>query len=436
MSTTLSESPRPEQYEDAPIFHHANPYAELPELFTPEDFQQVQECIQYFKDLREVQYSKPDEITPGVHERIISYQSKKELTSYEIIHMTEVANALRLFGERIGAEIFDALPMDEKLTDGAMYRSSHESYEGLKPFARQAEYYALRFMFEYSQLTQTAFHTVLIDAIYNQEVARAMGKPTISQIGSEIVSEVHEMYQRDIPAYQYVYDSFDQMRAEGDKPFEIYLGRDGVYAFHGRRGQVASRKSLLDPAERVRLKELGELDELYPKYKYFVFNRPMHYAASEVHGDINAAQNRRVLQHYIKQAISPEDNPHFYDTGYVGSIPVAIMHLMGFSKDEIDKRIHLLSSGFKHRKVRQLPEDFQINIELIETNEKDEASAVGVTQLDTGELEHVAQPTSIYEQLHFIVARDTLLRHFWIAERKKSRLRPDLQAIARDEQQE
>ncbi len=438
MSTELQNSA---DFRDASIYVDNDPYETHPEIFAPEDFQDVQACTGYLRDLREVLFSKPDEVPPGTHERILKYQTDHQLSEYDIAHMTEVANALSLFGERIGEELYEDLPPEAKLTDGQMYKRPRESYEGLKPFARQVEYYVLRYLHEYAQVTSMDFHKVLVDAIYNQAMQRAMGRPTIDEIGQSIISETFEMYRRDIPIYEYVYEGFDQMREDGDKPLEVYLGRDGVYAFHGRRGQVAARKSLLDPQIRAELKATGELEEMHPKYTYFVFNRPMAQARTPYIGEdpIRANANERVLERYIHQEFRPDDNPHFYDTGYTGSIPIAIMQIMGFDPAEIDKRIHLLSTNLPARRVRTIPEDKLVDIrvatDLIEDNQKDEHSAKGVTH-EGHMLRHVARPTSVSEQLHFIVARDAIMRHFWIAERKKARRRPDLQTIAENPPEE
>ena len=46
-----------------------------------------------------------------------------------------------------------------------------------------------------------------------------------------------KIYEVDVPLYDKLYEEFDNLRETGQYPLEVYLGRDGIYAWLGRRAQ-------------------------------------------------------------------------------------------------------------------------------------------------------------------------------------------------------
>lgn len=216
-----------------------------------------------------------------------------------------------------------------------------------------------------------------------------------------------DVYEKEIPLYDKLYEEFDDYRKNGRTPMEVYLGRDGVYAWLGRRAQDAARRRNLAPGERVTGTKNGEVIEIHPRY--LVYPRRFR-----------DALDREVKGQYLGQhGIKEENDPLFYDTGYTGTIPEDIMRVMGFSQDEIEARIRLLSANQANRRVRGVSENARGDIiEFIEYNPKLEEPAEGLT-LDekTGKIRHIAKPTSPKEQFKFGMIRQAIVRHYWLKER-------------------
>lgn len=75
-----------------------------------------------------------------------------------------------------------------------------------------------------------------------------------------------QAYRVDIPLYDNVYKEFDQLRDKENKPTEVYLGRDGIYAFMGRRAQDVSRRRKMGRDLRLKMVVEGKKYEKGPKY--------------------------------------------------------------------------------------------------------------------------------------------------------------------------
>lgn len=211
----------------------------------------------------------------------------------------------------------------------------------------------------------------------------------------------------DIPLYDKLYKEFDELRETGRNPLEVYLGRDGIYAYIGRRSQDVARRRKLGPKGRKELREKGEILEIHPKYLVY----PRYFR------DYLDYQTKR--EFLEQEGISPEADPLFYDTGYTGTIPEQIMKVMDFENDEIEKRIRLLSAPSAHRRVKGIPENARSEIiEYIEHNAKLEESAKGLLQDEkTGKIRHIAQPTTPEEQFYFMMIKQAIARHYWLQER-------------------
>lgn len=225
----------------------------------------------------------------------------------------------------------------------------------------------------------------------------------ILQEGFRRFIKIHEV---DVPLYDKLYEEFDNLRETGQYPLEVYLGRDGIYAWLGRRAQDVARRRKLGLEGRKQAKEAGEVIEIQPKYLTY----PRYFR-----DNINYEAKREFLE---QEGISPNVDPMFYDTGYTGTIPEQIMRIMDFENEEIERRIRLLSAPVIHRRVKGIPENARAEIiEYIEHNAKTEDTAVGlIKDSETGKIRHIAKPTAPDEQFYFMMVKQAISRHYWLRE--------------------
>jgi hypothetical protein len=215
--------------------------------------------------------------------------------------------------------------------------------------------------------------------------------------------KIHEV---DVPLYDKLYEEFDTLRETGRSPLEVYLGRDGIYAYIGRHAQDVARRRKLGLEGRKKLKEMGEVVEIHPQYTVY----PRYFR-----DNINQETKRQFLE---QEGISPDADPLFYDTGYTGTIPEQIMKVMDFSQEDIERRIRLLSAASVHRRVKGIPENARSEIiEYIEHNAKTENTAEGlIIDEKTGKIRHIARPTNPEEQFNFMMVKQAIARHYWLQE--------------------
>ena len=239
----------------------------------------------------------------------------------------------------------------------------------------------------------------------------------LSEIGSlsndldRIITEGFERYIKihevDVPLYDKLYEEFDNLRETGRYPLEVFLGRDGIYAWIGRRAQDVARRRKMGLEGRKKLKEIGEVIEIHPQYIVY----PRYFR-----DNLNYETKRQFLE---QEGISPEADPLFYDTGYTGTIPEQIMKVMDFEDEDIEKRIRLLSAPSVHRRVKGISENARSEvIEYIEHNAKLEETAEGlIADEKTGKIRHIAKPTSPEEQFYFMMVKQAVERHYWLQEK-------------------
>ncbi|MEK9178849.1 MAG: hypothetical protein AAB893_00055, partial [Patescibacteria group bacterium] len=215
--------------------------------------------------------------------------------------------------------------------------------------------------------------------------------------------KIHEV---DVPLYDKLYAEFDNLRETGRSPLEVYLGRDGIYAYIGRHSQDVARRRKLGLEGRKELKEMGEVVEIHPQYTVY----PRYFR-----DNLNQETKRQFLE---QEGISPDADPLFYDTGYTGTIPEQIMKVMDFSQEDIEQRIRLLSAPSLHRRVKGIPENARSEIiEYIEHNAKTEEIAEGlIIDEKTGKIRHIARPTNPEEQFYFMMVKQAVARHYWLQE--------------------
>ncbi|MBI2448206.1 hypothetical protein HYV44_01430 [Candidatus Microgenomates bacterium] len=216
--------------------------------------------------------------------------------------------------------------------------------------------------------------------------------------------KVHEV---DIPLYDKLYEEFDNLRETGRYPTEVFLGRDGVYAWIGRWAQDIARRKKLGPEGRKKLQKMGDIIEINPQYLVY----PRYFR-----DNLDYDTKRQFLE---QERITPDADPLFYDTGYTGTIPEQIMRVMDFDDEDIERRIRLLSAPSVHRRVKGIPENARSEIiEYIEHNAKTENTAEGlIIDEETGKIHHIAQPTSPEEQFYYMMIKQAIARHYWLQEK-------------------
>ncbi len=203
----------------------------------------------------------------------------------------------------------------------------------------------------------------------------------------------------DVPYYDKLYTEWDAKRL-GQKDFqEVFLGRDGVYAYMGRRAQLQARKRFLGIK--------GESHELTMP-TYLVYPRTFR-----------DSLNPETKSEYLFQNITNPQAAHYYDTGFTGTIPQDIMRVLGVSEADWDERIRLLSASKRDRTVLGLEgskdERDQI-VNTVEYNVKNESTAQGLYDGDGDALRPYAQPTTAAERLAFGLVQQALHRHYYVRE--------------------
>lgn len=208
----------------------------------------------------------------------------------------------------------------------------------------------------------------------------------------------------DVPYYDKLFTEWDAKRL-GQKDFqEVFLGRDGVYAYIGRRAQIQARKRFLGL-------EGAEHDIAMPTY--LVYPRDFR--------DNLTTETKDV---YLRQNIPNPQAAHYYDTGFTGTVPQDIMKVLGLSEADWDERIRLLSGTKRDRTVLGLDgsEDQRHQIvNTIEYNVKNEGTAAGLYRDENDELQPYAEPTSPKDRLQFALVQQALHRHYYVAEMKALR---------------
>lgn len=213
-----------------------------------------------------------------------------------------------------------------------------------------------------------------------------------------------QVLQVDVQYYDKLFTELDAKRIGQRELQEIFLGRDGVYAFVGRRAQIHAR--------RIRLK-LSGYDQTPPEPPtYLVYPR-----------GFTSGLNDEAKVAYLRQHITNPSRSLFYDTGFAGSIPEDILSVLGVSSEEWDKQIRMLSANKHSRTILGLEgskSERDTIVNTIEHNAKDEQTASGLylTTSPNGEerLLHYAEPTEPKERLAFRFCQMALSRHYYLRE--------------------
>lgn len=252
-------------------------------------------------------------------------------------------------------------------------------------------------------------------------------KATLLALLLETPQLVEDVYATDIPLYEKMLADFDRMRQNNPDMLEVYLARDGVFAYYGRRAQAAVRRGLLDPATRREMRESGEVTAYIPKYKNLLINRRMIgiHDDERVYFDDNFSLEQQqkadaTIARYLKQEGLEGEDVHFFDTGFDGSIPETIMEALGYTPEEINQRIHMVSANDSRRRSRGLRVNHRRAALKIEHNRpKLTSSAEGFApEIEDQPLRAVTRASSAEDAFKSLVIREAIHRHFWVRERK------------------
>ncbi len=236
-------------------------------------------------------------------------------------------------------------------------------------------------------------------------VADAGDYSYISEALERAAEAARQVLEVDTRYYDRLFAEWDVKRI-GQKDFEeVFLGRDGVYAYVGRRAQIHTRRRKLGMSSQAAGGSL--LD--FPTY--LVYPRGF----IDLEDDTKSA--------YLRSHIQKPGAAHYYDTGFTGTIPDDIMRVLGLPNSERDSRIRLLSASSRPRTVLGLkgdkPERNAI-VNTIENNVKDEGPAEGLYRTEDGRLEPYSRPTEPDERLAFRMTQLALSRHYYTRELKST----------------
>ena len=147
--------------------------------------------------------------------------------------------------------------------------------------------------------------------------------------------EFVQVLEADSFYYDKLFAEWDAKRI-GEREFqEVFLGRDGVYAFVGRQAQIWARRRKLGMGNG---EEGGSLLG-FPTY--LVYPR----------GFIRDLDDE-AKKEYLGRRIPDPDVAHYFDTGFTGTIPEDIMSVLGVSESEQDRRIRLISASDQPRTAK------------------------------------------------------------------------------------
>ena len=233
-----------------------------------------------------------------------------------------------------------------------------------------------------------------------------MGEVGLSEALERAAEAFNQVLRVDTKYYDKLFAEWDAKRI-GEREFqEVFLGRDGVYAYVARRAQLYARRRRLGMSSSEAGGPLVEFPE------YLVYPRGFRDELDDV-----------VKYEYLRSRIQNPDAAHYYDTGFTGTIPEDIMRVLRVSKSDRDSRIRLLSTSSRPRTVLELkgdkPERDQI-VNTIERNVKDENTAEGLYFAEDGRLESYSRPTSPGERLDFRMVQLALHRHYYTRELKNT----------------
>ena len=209
----------------------------------------------------------------------------------------------------------------------------------------------------------------------------------------------------DTAYYDKLFLEWDAKRVSQRDFQEVFIGRDGVYAYVGRRAQMLARQ------RKLGLQRPDHQMDYFDLPTYLVYPRDFIY---------NLDSEAKTV--YLQQNISNPEAAYYFDTGYHGTVPENIMSTLGLPCEQSSKHIRLLSStAERQRTVVGLGDDIDKRhaVACIEGSAKDENMASGVWIHKNGDIEELipyANPKSAYERLAFRMMQLALHRHYYSKE--------------------
>lgn len=229
----------------------------------------------------------------------------------------------------------------------------------------------------------------------------------LSEAIHKAMDEYLLVYRHDVPLYDKAFDTFDELSKEQVVP-EVYLGRDGVYAFYGRKAQQQALKWEVKDGERVR-KEDKETVKIAPKYLVF----PRAYM-----NNLSQDAQRAYLE---QEGVTKDVDPHFFDTGFKGTIPENILKLMGYDEESLEDHIHLVSSDIAGREVSEMRTiaskrgyHLRHRVMDIEHSPKATTTSEGLYRDGNGKIRPIEVASTPRDQLIFQTVKQGIWRHYWL----------------------
>lgn len=149
----------------------------------------------------------------------------------------------------------------------------------------------------------------------------------------------------DIPLYELLFKELDEIR-DSEKKCEVYIGRDGIYAFEGRRSLDVARRRKLNKEN----KQNRKLIDIHPKYINY---------NSLIKDNFSDETKRKFIE---DAGIKTSDDPIIFDTGFRGSIPEQILKILGFTGEDLEKRIKILATDYHINSNSEISLDSQETI--------------------------------------------------------------------------
>ena len=228
--------------------------------------------------------------------------------------------------------------------------------------------------------------------------------------------EIFSVLENDISLYDKLFTELDSIR-ETDKKMELYIGRDGIYAYEGRRSIDTARRRKKTKEEKAQRKLL----EIHPKYiNYNSFIK-------------NNFDEETKIKYLQDQGVDSSKDLIIFDTGYRGSIPEQILRSIGFSQEEIEKRIKILGTDFyknyesnyeedleektkiRNRLVKGIPYDLENynKVARIEERPKRNLTSTGLYLNIQGKLTPIEAPFLNEVSFHYDLIELTIRQYFY-----------------------
>lgn len=230
------------------------------------------------------------------------------------------------------------------------------------------------------------------------------------------LQEIISVIENDLPLYDKLFSELDSIR-ETDKKVELYIGRDGIYAYEGRRAIDTARRRKKTKEEKAQRKLL----EIHPKYINY---------NSFIKKNFDEETRVRYLQ---DQGVDSSQDLIIFDTGYRGSIPEQILRSIGFSQEEIEKRIKILGTDFyinsnagyeenlkeknkiRKRVVRGIPNSIENynKVSNIEERPKRHLTSSGLYINEQGKLTAIEAPLLNEVSFHYDLIELTIRQYYF-----------------------